>query len=222
MNKGSTTVNKISKFLRNEITYLKLKSGQHIKEAEIAKKFNISRVPVREAFRILQSEGYLEVRHNKGCFVSKVSDEYFIQTSIVYTLLAPVLLEKAIPRYNKKTYEKADYILSKLEKSRDFYKSGYLQWDFAKVIYYPSNMKYLLGVFDDIYRHSIRLLNEFFENKDNEPFKVTAHKHFIELCRQNKKEEAINFWKDFIEKIIAQIMLVKKIKTETNIYNFNK
>ncbi len=213
MDKGRTTVNKIAKFLRQEITYSRLKSGQHVKEADISKKFNVSRVPVREAFRILQSEGYLEVKHNKGCFVKKVSDELFIQTSIVYRLLVPVLLEKAIPRYNKKTFEKAELILTKLEKSRDFYKSGYLQWDFAKVIYYPSNMKYLLGVFDDMYRLSIRLLNEFFENEEHEEFKATSHRHFMELCRKKRKEEAISYWLDFIDKIIAQIMHVKNIKT---------
>ncbi len=214
MNKGSTTVHKISKFLRDEITYSNLKPGQHIKEADISKKFNVSRVPVREAFRLLQSEGYLEVRLNKGCFVSKVSHQYFIETSIIYRLLAPVLLEKAIPRYNKKTYAKADEILNKLEKSRDSQKSGYLQWDFAKIIYSPSDMKYLLEVFDDIYRHSIRLLNEFFDDSEHAGFKVTAHRHFMKLCSQNRKEEAINYWNDFLEKIISQIMLVKKIKKE--------
>ena len=35
MDKGSTTVNNIAKFLREEITYSNLKSGQHIKENEI-------------------------------------------------------------------------------------------------------------------------------------------------------------------------------------------
>ena len=65
MNKGSTTVNKIAKFLREEITYSRLKSEQHLKEKEIANKFKVSRVPVREAFRILQSEGYIEVKPHK-------------------------------------------------------------------------------------------------------------------------------------------------------------
>lgn len=222
MNKGSTTVQKISKFLRDEITYSILKPGQHIKEADISKKFNVSRVPVRESFRLLQSEGYIEVRLNKGCFVSKVSNQYFIETSIVYRLIAPVLLEKAIPRYNEQTYAKADKILNNLEKSRDSQKSGYLQWDFAKIIYSPSNMKYLLELFDDIYRHSIRLLNEFFENDEHEGYKVTAHRHFMKLCSQNRKEEAINYWSDFLDKIISQIMLVKKIKTEPIKYNFHK
>ncbi len=213
MNKGSTSVNRIAKFLRDEITFSNLKPGQHLKEIEVSKKFNVSRVPVREAFRILQSEGYLEVRLNKGCFVTKVSDQYFIQTSIVYRLVAPVLLENAIPRYNNKTYEKAEKILAKLEKSRDFQKSGYLQWDFAKVIYYPSGMKYLLKIFDEIYITSIRLLNEFFKDKESEEYKATAQRHFMELCSQNRKDEAINYWNDFLEKIIAQIMLIKKIKT---------
>lgn len=198
MNKGSTSVNRIAKFLRDEITRTNLKPGHHLKEYEISKKFNVSRVPVREAFRILQSEGYLEVKLNKGCFVTKVSDQYFIQTSIVYRLVAPVLLENAIPRYNNKTYEKAEKILAKLEKSRDFQKSGYLQWDFAKVIYNPSGMKFLLKIFDEIYITSIRLLNEFFKDKESEEYKATAQRHFMELCRQNRKEEAIIYWNEFL------------------------
>lgn len=39
MNKECTTVHKIANFLRQEITYSKLKSGHHIRESEIAKTF---------------------------------------------------------------------------------------------------------------------------------------------------------------------------------------
>ena len=74
-------------------------------------------------------------------------------------------------------------------------------WEFAILIYSPSKMKYMIGIFDDIYKHSIRLLNEFFENEENAIFKVTTHREFIKLCRQNKKTEAVKLWSDFIDSL---------------------
>ena len=201
MNKGSTTVNKIAKFLREEITYSRLKSEQHLKEKEIANKFKVSRVPVREAFRILQSEGYIEVKPHKGSFVGKTSKELILEMSILYIILAPVILEKAIPRYTSQTYKKADAILKKVESCTDFSKIGYLLWKYAQVVYGPSKMKFLLGIFDDIYSHNIRLLNELFEFHKRKSYDTTPHRTFLLLCKQNKQAEAIKVWQDHIEKI---------------------
>lgn len=207
---NSKIVNKVAKYLRREVTFNSLKPGKHIGESEIAGKFGISRVPVREAFRILQSEGYLEVKPNKGCFVKKISPDYLIETTLVYRKLVPVILEKAIPKYNSGTYEKAEKVLTKLEKSRDFQETGYLLWDFAKIIYYPSNMKYMLGILDEIYRHNIRLLNEFFENKEYAAVNVSEQRKFIELCKKNKKDEAIKNWLVYVEETIDIILLVNR------------
>ncbi|MDQ3020630.1 MAG: GntR family transcriptional regulator [Bacteroidota bacterium] len=209
MKNYNTIVEKIAKYLRHEITYSKLNAGQHIKESQIWKEFNVSRVPVREAFRILQSEGYIEMIPNKGSYVKKISREYILQTAKVYRLLAPVVLEKAIPRYTKNTYKKADSLINKIHKCTDFSKIGYLLWDFAIVIYSPSQMKFILSIFEDIYKHSIRVLNEIFENESNAKFKIDTHRKFIELCKNNKKDEAINLWINFIDQIKVIVLLDK-------------
>lgn len=201
MIKRNTTVNKIAKFIRKEITYSNMKSGQHLKELEISKKFNISRVPVREAFRILQSEGYIEVIANRGIFVKAITKEHILETALCYKLLTPVLLEKAIPMYNIQTYKKADDVLKKIETCSDFNKAGYLLWDFAKIIYGPSKLKFLLSLIDDIYLAGIRSLNEIFEIKQRKHYDTSSHKKFLELCRQNKKKEAIKLWMNYVNKV---------------------
>lgn len=206
MKGNSKTVNKIAKYLRQEVTNNSLKPGTHLSESTIAKKFKISRVPVREAFRLLQSEGYFYVIPNKGCFVRKISLEYVWETSTVYRLLAPVVLEKAIPKYTERTYLRAEAIICKIEKSKDFNHLGYFLWDFARLIYSPSNMKYMVGIFDEIYQHSIRLLNEFFRDKEIATFKVTTHREFIKLCRQKRGDEAIALWSEFIDNLTKLIL----------------
>ena len=213
MNKGSTTVNKIAKYLREEITYSKLKSGQHLKESELSKEFNVSRVPVREAFRILQSKGYIDVIPNRGSFVKIITREHILEMALLYRLLVPAVLEKAIPNYNDKTYLKAEKILQKVEKCSDMNQIGYLLWDFAKVIYRPSKMKYLLGLYDDIYLHNLRSLNEVFEIKQKKHYDISPHREFLKLCRENKINEAIKYWEAYLAKV-QQIMLKDKKKVK--------
>ena len=208
MKGNSKAVDTAARFLRKEVTSNNLKPGDHIAESAIARTLNLSRVPVREAFRLLQSEGYLILIPNKGCFVKKISKQYVYETTIVYKLLAPVVLENAIPNYTASTYKKADKILSKIEKCKDFTAIGYYLWDFAKLIYKPSKMDYMLNIFDELYKNSIRTINELFLDKDTATFKVTSHRDFIELCRQNKKDEAIKLWSEFID--VLTDMLFKK------------
>lgn len=211
MKYNNTTVDKIAKYLRLEITYCNLNSSQHLKEFDIAKKFNVSRVPVREAFRILQSEGYLDVIPNRGSFVRKISREHILETALVYKLLAPVVLEAAIPKYKDRTYKKANRILNQVEKCKDLNKVGYLLWDFGKTIYGPSKMKFILNIFDDIYMHNIRLLNEAFEIGQHKHYDISNHRKFLEICKTSKKDEAIEHWKDYLNKI-EQIILKGSVK----------
>lgn len=47
--------------------------GAKLSEAEIADSFNVSRGPVREAFRALEAEGLVRTEKNRGVFVRQVS-----------------------------------------------------------------------------------------------------------------------------------------------------
>lgn len=61
--------------IRDDITYGIMSPGEQIFEAAVAKKFSMSRTPVREAIRQLQMEGYITVVPNSGAFVSKISPQ---------------------------------------------------------------------------------------------------------------------------------------------------
>jgi len=213
MKREKTVVNDVAAFIRQEISNSRYKSGQHIKESEIAKKMSISRVPVREAFRILQSEGYIEVIANRGSFVKKISYECIKEMAIFYKLLAPVLLEKAIPNYTKKTYNTAYNILDSIDKCENMNEIGYLLWDYAKTIYSPSKMNFILKLFDEIYMHNIRTLNEIFELRITKNYDTSSHRNFLKLCSEKKNEKAIKSWQEHLEKVEKLTLKKKNNKT---------
>jgi DNA-binding GntR family transcriptional regulator len=65
---------KILDTIREAILNGELKPGGKVAEPELAERFGISRTPIREAFRQLESEGYLTVVPRKGAVVTALSE----------------------------------------------------------------------------------------------------------------------------------------------------
>ena len=58
--------------LRKEIIEGKLRPQERIVEEAVAKRFNVSRSPIREAFRILEAKGLVNNVPRKGVCVSDI------------------------------------------------------------------------------------------------------------------------------------------------------
>lgn len=69
---------RLAAILRKSILSGELKNGQELSLTELAEQFNVSRTPVREAFQILEQEGLLKLRMNRGAIVKGI-DAKFIQ-----------------------------------------------------------------------------------------------------------------------------------------------
>ena len=60
--KHSGTYNNVYQQLKDEILHLELPPGTAIGEIETASRFETSRTPVRDAFKLLELEGLLEIK----------------------------------------------------------------------------------------------------------------------------------------------------------------
>ncbi|NIS61678.1 MAG: FCD domain-containing protein [Proteobacteria bacterium] len=99
-------VDQIVQGLEKEILEGTLTPGQRIIEAAICKRLRISRSPVREAFRILESEGFVVREARKGVSVVGLSlqeaeDIYRIRANLE-SLAAYLAVEKQSPEVLKK------------------------------------------------------------------------------------------------------------------------
>ena len=85
--KHLTLREKILETIRDAIMGGVLKPGEKVAEPELAERFGISRTPIREAFRQLESEGYLTVIPRKGAVVVSFSpkeiEEFYAIKSIL-------------------------------------------------------------------------------------------------------------------------------------------
>lgn len=77
------TVPQLVQLIREGVRRGQLEAGRRLSEAEIARDFDISRQPVREALLVLSNEGLLEIRPQRGTFVRKISMQMVRQARFV-------------------------------------------------------------------------------------------------------------------------------------------
>lgn len=83
----NTLTNEIADIVRERILKGEYEIGEKIKESSIAQELNVSRTPIREAFRMLEEEGLLDYLPNRGCYAKgftkrDVSDIYTVREAL--------------------------------------------------------------------------------------------------------------------------------------------
>jgi DNA-binding GntR family transcriptional regulator len=68
-----TKENQVAEFLRERILAGFFQRGQKLRQAEIAKMFNLSITPVREALKLLEAEGYVLGASHRGAIVAPLA-----------------------------------------------------------------------------------------------------------------------------------------------------
>ncbi|UFS72369.1 GntR family transcriptional regulator [Geomonas sp. RF6] len=100
--------------IRDAIMNGSLKPGEKIAEPELAARFGISRTPIREAFRQLESEGYLTVIPRKGALVASFSAKDVEEFYAIKSILEGYAARKACERLTPKDIAKLEKINEKL------------------------------------------------------------------------------------------------------------
>jgi DNA-binding GntR family transcriptional regulator len=91
--------------LRDLVVTGELAPGAVIKQDEIAERFGVSRVPVREALKILQGEGYVSYVANHGFRVTLLSISELLEVYNMRGWLETGLVRASVPRLARANLE---------------------------------------------------------------------------------------------------------------------
>lgn len=75
-----TIQEQVYQIIRREVMRHVFRAGEQLKEEDLAKRFNVSRSPVREALHRLVGDGFLTILPNRGIFVRKFTPQYILDT----------------------------------------------------------------------------------------------------------------------------------------------
>jgi DNA-binding GntR family transcriptional regulator len=92
------TMRSIYALLRSDIVTLRLRPGERLSENELALRFGTSRAPVREALIRLVEDGLIDVRPQRGSFVSRISLKAMERARFVREALEVAIIRRAAER----------------------------------------------------------------------------------------------------------------------------
>jgi DNA-binding GntR family transcriptional regulator len=90
----------VSEQIRGQILDGKLRPGERLVEDKLSAELGVSRVPVREALRVLSSEGLVTLERNRGATVAEVTPELVAELVEVRTLLEALNARLAARRHD--------------------------------------------------------------------------------------------------------------------------
>ena len=114
LKKHKTLREQIVSSLRDSIIKGELNPGQKLTEPDLAEKLGISRTPIREAFRQLESEGFLTVIPRRGAVVSRLTRKEIDDFYELKSLLEGYGARMAAERISERGIEKLKRINKQL------------------------------------------------------------------------------------------------------------
>ena len=114
MEKHLTLREKILENIRDSIVSGSLKAGSRVSEPELAERYGISRTPVREAFRQLETEGYLTVIPRRGAVVSQFTPKDVEEFYAIKSIMEGYAAHRACENFTEKDLDRLQGINDKL------------------------------------------------------------------------------------------------------------
>jgi DNA-binding GntR family transcriptional regulator len=176
--------------LRDQITCGEIAPGTKISIRSIADQYGVSTMPVREAMRTLQAEGFINIKR-RSVIVNELSLSEVKQIFAIRKNLEPLAIEWALPYVHSHDIEELRKILNEMDKD-DITHNEWQQLNkqFHLRFYKLSNSRHLIKLLENvwssvtpymfIYTYSVTSLN-FAQNQHYSILKLIEDRNITEL-----------------------------------------
>jgi DNA-binding GntR family transcriptional regulator len=110
---------RIADIIAERILTGRLQPGARIKQDELAAELQASRIPVREALRILDSRGLVTLRANAGAWVTRMTLRDLELSYEIRERIEPLLLTESLPHLTDADIEEMESLQARIEENDD-------------------------------------------------------------------------------------------------------
>lgn len=188
-------VDQIAKHLRDKILTGILKGGEQLFEDALKNEFEVSRTPLREAFRVLEKEGLVEILPRKGTFVRKITrkdiEENFPVRATLEGLAARFAYEN-LTQVDIDEMEEAFSLMEKAAQEKDFIEYARYHLYLHEIFINASENEILITLLHNLRMHTLwhRYTYQYYKEDFRNSLKV--HRKIINLFRgENTSPEEI-------------------------------
>ncbi len=185
--------------LRDAILSGTLAGGQPLRQEEIARRFGVSKIPVREALRQLEGEGLVSFYPHRGAVVSKLSRKEVEEITEIRAVLETMAFRKAFPFLEEEDLERAEDILLQIDREEDLISRwGELNWRFHATLFAPAQRPRLMDLIKAQHTAFERYIRVHLALSDYEK-PQREHYQLLDMCRRRDLDSALDLLRRHVE-----------------------
>ena len=200
--KRELLVDKIVNFVRHSIVVGKLKPGQKINEREFTDTYGFSRSPLREALRILDIEGLVNIIPHKGAFIGKILEDDLKEIYEMRILIEPYAVEKACRNKSSESLLELEQIINyqRIYFEKNMYADLFISSSafHLKLMDMAGNKK-LLQMYKNLTRPIRFILFMVYQNREYALNSLEQHSEFLSFFKSGKPSQVKNLFKKHLE-----------------------
>lgn len=189
----------IVRSLRDDILNGVLAPGLQIRQEAVAEQFGVSRVPVREALRQLETEGLVTTELHKGAFVSTRSLEEIEEMLDIRLALELRALKLAIPNMTRDLLARARDILETYDRSDEPQQWRDLNLAFHLALYRACNRPRLVKMIEDVQLMNSHFLRTYISIAVGRKDAQSEHYEILDACVARDTRRALRLLERHIE-----------------------
>jgi DNA-binding GntR family transcriptional regulator len=183
---------RIADALRASILSGELAPGERIRQEDIADQFGASRIPVREALRILVTDGLVKMVSNSGAWVSSLTQAECSEHYQMREQLEPLLLRYSLPHLTPEDLEKLSALTEQMKQTSDMEAFMRLDREFHWVTYSGASAHTLSDVIERLWNTTQPYRRVFLDIVRVGGIDIThlEHELLVDALRRNDSEDA--------------------------------
>lgn len=183
--------NSVYNELRRRLVQGELKPGQRLREIELSAMLGVSRTPVREAIKRLESEGFAAYVSRRGAVVSELTPEQAAELYAVREILEGSAANFAARFATGSEIEILEELLSNQRKAGDDPEVlSRINRQFHQMIYRMAHNRYLLGLLSTAQDYMLLLRETTYFDPGRPETALSEHSEIVSAIKARDSERA--------------------------------
>lgn len=195
---GASSSDVIHDALRTTIIRGELEEGSTLRQDVIARMFNVSRIPVREAFKQLEASGLVTSVRYKGVVVSRISSAEIEEIFDFRATLEPKLIAHAVPRMTAQSLDHAQQLCDSFAQETDVVRWGDLNRLFHSALYVDAGLPYYFAAAEAANDRIERYIRTQLSLAHGREWVIREHQQILDACRAGDAERAAELTRQHI------------------------
>jgi DNA-binding GntR family transcriptional regulator len=199
--------------LRRRILRGDLKPGDRILADAIGQELGVSRIPVREALRVLEGERQVSYEPHRGYFVTELRFADLLELYLMRHLLEADALRRSVPKLDQEDFDRMELAITQLQRAHkdgDIADHSVANRSFHLAFLEQLEMPRLLSEIKALYDQCDGYGSLFYNSNRNRQTARRDHLALLSAAQAHDPEEVIRLLSDHREHVVEALRRVFK------------